>query len=123
MNFKFSLGFVMPEEFVLESARGGVESPDVDIQAVSKALLDLTTVAKKVQADILEDISVDLGPYFDFWFADSVAAASRLLNHEQEQVRYLAQCLIDQEKSVLQSREGFLLELKRLGIKQQPSGS
>ena len=76
----------------------------------------MTSEASKVQQTIAANGNVDFAPYFDFWFGDSIASASTLLDSNDDNVHNLAQCLIDHEKAILESKKGFLDEMKRLGV-------
>lgn len=122
MQFKFSLDFVMPAEILLDAARKGKHSSNVDIRTVSKALLDLTSEATEIQSEILKDGNVDLGPFFDFWFVDAIECANRLQSHDDEIIVALANCIINAEKGIIKSKESFLWEMKRLGIKPNDGG-
>lgn len=116
----FDLDITLPGESMLLLARESAASPNEDLRAVAKAVLDVTAEGAKVQQGFETGGSVDLAPYFDFWFADAITAAERLLHADNEAARSLARCLIDQERAILRSKEGFLEEMKRRGI--QPSG-
>jgi len=115
VTFKFD--FVIPAEMILKTANDNLGSNDENVRAVAKAILDVTREATKVKEGIAADGNVDLAPYFDFWFADAIAAANTLLNSENENIRYMAECLIEQEKAILKSKMDFLDEMKRCGIK------
>ncbi len=122
MKFKFSLDFVMPAEMLLNAAKKGKYSSNADIRTVSKALLDLTSEAKTIQREIKKDGNVDLGPFFDFWFVDAIECAERLKSHDDETIVALADCIIDAEQCIIKSKESFLLEMKRLGVKPNDGG-
>jgi hypothetical protein len=115
MNLNFE--FIKPTEKLMSLARGLVSSPSEDCRAVSKAVLDVTAEADKVRGKLARDENADLAPYFDFWFADAVECANRLIKDENDDVRYLATCLIEIEKAVIKSKESFLAEMKRVGVK------
>jgi len=102
---------------ILKTANDNLGSNDENVRAVAKAILDVTREATKVKEGIAADGNVDLAPYFDFWFADAIAAANTLLNSENENIRYMAKCLIEQEQAILKSKMDFLDEMKRCGIK------
>jgi hypothetical protein len=112
-----NFSFVIPAEMILKTANDNLDSSDESIRSVAKAILDVTREAKRVQEGIAADGNVDLAPYFDFWFADAIAAANSLLNSEKENIRYMAESLIEQEKAILKSKIDFLDEMKRCGIK------
>lgn len=118
-DFSFKLDFVIPADIVVCTANENLDSVDENTRAVSKAILDLTREATKVQAAVAEDGDVDLAPYFDFWFADSIAAANALVKCDDTTaaVRDMAEMLIKQEEAVLKSKAAFLKEMKRLGVK------
>jgi hypothetical protein len=116
-EFKFTFQFVEPVRHLLEAARKFVDSPDENRRAVAKAVLDVTAAGRNIMDAMLEHRGAYLAPYFDFWFADAVACAQKLLNSEDNEARYLAECLIKLEEAAIKSKEGFLAEMKRLGIK------
>jgi len=118
-EIQFSFDFVIPTEHVLAIARTWLTSEDERRRAVGKALIDVTKEARTVQQAMAANGHVELGPYFDFWMADAIAAANELLTSDDENDRALAQCLIDQEKAILESKAGFLAEMKRQGIQPQ----
>lgn len=71
---------------------------------------------------IMENRDADLSPYLDFWFADAVACAEKLLQTDDIKRRgFLALALIDMEKAIIKTKESLLAEFKRLGIK--PGGN
>jgi hypothetical protein len=111
--------FVIPADLVVNAANENLDSDDENIRAVSKAILDLTREATKVKDGMMADGNVDLAPYFDFWFADAIPAANVLLDSKDDNIRYMAECLIEQEKAILKSKTAFLDEMKRRGIKPQ----
>jgi hypothetical protein len=116
-KFSFSFSFIEPAPKLLEAARKFADSPDENRRAVAKAVLDVTAAGRAIKDAIIENRDADLAPYFDFWFADSVACAQRLLDSADEEARYLAECLIRLEQAAIKSKESFLAEMKRLGIK------
>ncbi len=77
----------------------------------------MTAAGRAIKNAPLENRDADLAPYFDFWFADSVACAQNLLNSDEKEARYLAECLIQLERAAIKSKESFLAEMKRLGIR------
>jgi hypothetical protein len=115
--FNFSFTFIEPSPHVLEAARNLADSPDENRRAVAKAVLDVTAAGRAIMDALRENRNADLAPYFDFWFADSVACAQNLLTSEDKDARYLAECLIELEQATIKSKERFLAEMKRLGIK------
>ena len=112
-----NLNFVIPADLVVNTANENLDSDDENIRTVSKAILDLTREATKVKDGMATNGNVDLAPYFDFWFADAIAAANTLLKYDDANIRYMAECLIEQEKAIHKSKTSFLEEMKRLGIK------
>ncbi len=118
-NFNFQFSFVMPTDQVMEIARTHVDSANEDYRSVAKALLDTTEEATKVKDCIEKDIDVDVAPYLDFWFADAVECAKRLLDSGDHDAGLLAHCLIDAEKATIKSKENMLAEIKRLGLKRR----
>jgi hypothetical protein len=115
--FRFSWQYIEPGPRLLEAAQKLADSPDEDRRAVAKALLDVTAAGRKIQDAMGENRDVDLAPYFDFWFADAVSSAEKLLQADDQETRQLARCVIDAEKAIIKSKESFLVEQKRLGIK------
>jgi hypothetical protein len=115
MKTKLEFQFVIPLDSLLSTARDNLESEDQDIHAVSKAILDHTSESIKIRDAIIADEHVYLAPYVDFWFGDSISAANRLLNHQDESIRLLSKCLIDQEQAALLTKMSFLAEMNRLG--------
>ena len=111
--------FVIPADLIVTTANKNLTSTNENIRAVSKAILDLTREATTVKNGMTASGNVDLAPYFDFWFADAVAAANALLNNEDNNIRYMAECLIEQEQAILKSKTAFLEEMKSRGIKPQ----
>lgn len=101
----------------MEAAKKLLDSNDENERAVAKAVIDVTAETIKVQQAVAAKGKVNLAPYFDFWFGDALASANALLKSTDENTHYLARCLIDQEKSINESKESFLLEMKRLGVK------
>jgi hypothetical protein len=116
-EFQFTFQFIEPAEYLLEAARKFADSPDENRRAVAKAVLDVTAAGRKIKDALAANRHAELAPYFDFWFADSVACAKKLLNSEDKEARYLAECLIELDKATIKSKESFLAEVKRLGIK------
>ena len=51
-----------------------------------------------------ENRDADLAPYLDFWFADAIACAQKLLQYEDAESRNVARCLIDAEQAVIASK-------------------
>jgi hypothetical protein len=113
----FDFDFVIPAEMTLKTAKDNLGSSDENVRAVAKAIVDVTREATRVQESLRADGNIDLAPYFDFWFADAVAAANKLLNSGNENIRYMAKCLIEQEQAILKSKRSFLDEMKRRGIR------
>ena len=116
-KFNFSFSFIEPAANLLEAARHFADSPDENRRAVAKAVLDVTAAGRAIKDALLQNRDADLAPYFDFWFADSVACAQKLLASDDKEARYLAECLIQLEQAAIKSKESFLAEMKRLGIK------
>jgi hypothetical protein len=116
-KFNFSFSFIEPAPNLLEAARKFAKSPDENRRAVAKAVLDVTAAGRAIKDALLQNSDADLAPYFDFWFADSIACAQKLLDSDDKEARYLAQCLIELEQAAIKSKESFLAETKRLGIK------
>src|ERR1700730_2008793 len=111
-KFQFSFQFIEPAEPVMAAARKFVASPDENYRSVAKALLDVRDAGLAIKNAIVEDRDADLAPYFDFWFADAIGCANKLLQSDDDEARYIAQCLIDTEKAILKSKESFLAEMK-----------
>lgn len=116
-KFNFSFSFIEPAPHLLQAARDSADSLDENRRAVAKAVLDVTAAGRAIKDAQLQDHSADLAPYFDFWFADSVECAHKLLASDDKEARYLAECLIQLEQAAIKSKESFLAEVKRLGIK------
>jgi hypothetical protein len=114
---RLTFDFVMPVERIMAVARDHLDSPDGNYRSVAMAVLDVTAVATTIQKEIAADGNVDLAPYFDFWFGDAVDCAHKLLHYSDSDARDLGQCLIDMEKAAIKSKENFLTEMKRLGIR------
>lgn len=113
--------FVIPSDAVVAAARNFVSAKDENVRAVAKALLDLTAVASRVKDAMTQGGNVDLAPYFDFWFADAIAAANSIKSSDDKNIRHLAESLIAQESAIIRSKTAFLSEMKRRGIR--PSGN
>jgi hypothetical protein len=116
-KFRFKFEFIMPAERIMAVARNNLDSPDENLRSVAKAVLDVTAEASKIKSAMAEDKDADLGPYFDFWFADALNCANQLLDCEEPDARNLARCLIDIERATVKSKESFLVEMKRLGLR------
>lgn len=116
-KFKLTFDFVMPADRVIRIALEHVDSPDENYRSVAKALLDVTAEAGKVKDALTEDRDVDLAPYLDFWFADAIECAKKLLRSDDPDAGDLARCLIDAEKAAIKSKECVLAEIKRLGLR------
>lgn len=114
---QFSFAFVEPSETVVAAAQRFLSSPDEKLRSVAKALLDVTAAGLPIKKGMMEDSDTKLDPYLDFWFGDAISCAERLLHSDNEEVRHIAQCLIDAEKAVIKSKESILSEMKRLKIK------
>lgn len=118
-EFKFKFSFAIPADHLLAFARESVESPNADLCTVANAMLDVTSEAEKIRQGFANNGKVDLAPFFDFWFADAIDAAKRLKKSPDDNTRHLADCLITQEQSIIESKEDFLTETKRLKLKPQ----
>ncbi|SRR5216684_818108 len=116
-KFNFSFSFIEPAPHLLEAARKFADSPEENRRAVAKAVLDVTAAGRAIKEALLQNRDADLAPYLDFWFADSVACAQKLFASDDKEARYLAECLIQLEQAAIKSKESFLAEMKRLGIK------
>jgi hypothetical protein len=116
-EFNFSFEFIEPEPYLLDAARKFADSPDENRRSVAKAVLDVTAAGRAIKDALLQNRDADLAPYFDFWFADSVVCAHKLLDSDDKDARHLAECLIALEKAAIISKESFLGEMKRLGVK------
>jgi hypothetical protein len=101
----------------MASAQKFLSSPDESLRSVAKALLDVTAAGLPIKQAMMEDRDAKLDPYLDFWFGDSINCAEKLVHSDDEEVRHVAECLIDAEKAVIKSKESVLAEFKRLGIK------
>ncbi len=119
MNVELSFNFILPLGPVLHLAENSVHSDDENLRSVSKAVLDVAREAKKIQSAFEEDRDVDLAPYLDFWFANTIDAANVLLSSTDETTRNLGKCLIEQEKAITNSKAEFLEEMKRRGIRRR----
>jgi hypothetical protein len=115
LNFSFS--FIEPAPHLLQAARKFADSPDENRRAVAKAVLDVTAAGREIKDALVQGRDADLAPYFDFWFADAVAYAQKLLAADDNDARYLAECLIQLEQAAINSKESFLAKMKRIGIK------
>jgi len=116
-ELQFRMNFILPEDRIMNIARQHLNSPDESCRAVAKALFDVTTEAKTVQEALQEDRSAKLDSYLDFWFADAIEHANKLLTSSDTDARVLALCLIDMEKSVISTKESLLAEMKRTGTR------
>ena len=115
--FNFSFEFIEPSEDVLEHARKLVDSPDENCRSVAKAVLDVVAAGRAIKDALRQKRSVNLDSYFDFWFADATTCAQRLRKSGDQVSRNLAECLIKLEEATIKSKESFLKEMKRLGVK------
>jgi hypothetical protein len=111
-ELKFSFHFIEPAENLLEAARKLVDSPDENRRSVAKAVVDVTATGRAIKDALLENRNADLAPYFDFWFADSINCAQKLLHSDDKESRYLAECLIKLEQAAIKSKESLLAEMK-----------
>lgn len=119
-EFQFDFQFVEPVETVMAAACKLVNSPDENRRSVAKAVLDVTAAGRTIKDALVENRDADLAPYFDFWFGDSITCAEKLLHSDDQDARLLAECLIAMEKATIQSKESFLAEMKRLGVRPSP---
>jgi hypothetical protein len=127
VQFQFSLEYIEPAEYMVSVARKFADSPDENRRAVAKALLDVSAAGLAVkkameprtdtESAMKANTNTDMAPYLDFWFADAISSAQKLLRYDDAESRDLAQCLIDAEKAVMKSKESVLAEIKRLGLK------
>jgi|SRR5579885_1040174 len=118
-RFNLTFEFIDPPEHVLATARKFLDSPGEKCRAVAKALLDATAAGQAVRNALTHNQDADLAPYFDSWFADAVNAAQELQRSDDKETRNLADALIVLEQASIKSKENFLGETKRLGIKPQ----
>jgi hypothetical protein len=116
-QFQFSLNMIEPAEHLMAAARKLVDSPDENRRAVAKALLDVTSEGLALKKAMETNTNADMAPYLDFWFADAIACAKKLLQYEDAESRDLGECLIETEKAVMKSKQSVLGEIKRLGMK------
>jgi hypothetical protein len=114
---ELSLQFIEPAEHLTATARKFADSPDENRRSVAKALLDVTAAGLAIKKAMENNADADLAPYLDFWFVDSISCAQQLLKYDDAESRNLAQCLIDAEKAVIESKERVLSEIKRAGLK------
>lgn len=110
---------VIPNEVILQTAREHLNASSEQVRCVAKAILDLTDVTRSVKEALAANRSCDLSPYFDFWFADAIPAATALQNSPEKYISYMAKCLLKQEQAVDRSRRIFLIEMKRRGLTPQ----
>ena len=115
-KFTFEFAFSVPSDQLLRAMQELLALPDNAVQSIAKALLDVTREGVKIQTAMANHKDAHLGPYFDFWFGDAIASARALLTSDDKNVRALAECLIEQEQNIIESKESFLREQKRLGI-------
>ena len=111
--FNFRLGFVVPADHILAVARDHVDSPDENWRAAAKALLDFTAIGAGIQEAISVGRNADLAPYFDFWTGDAIECATRMFEYPDLDAQNLAHCLIDLEKTAIESKVSFVEEAKR----------
>jgi hypothetical protein len=116
-EFKFSFQFIEPAGHLLEAARKFADSPDENRRPVAKAVLDVTAAGRAIKNALMESRNADLAPYFDFWFADSITCAQKLLHSNDKEALCLAECLIKLDEATIKSKESFLAEMKRLRVK------
>ena len=102
-QFHLSFQFIEPVDRLMAVARTFAVSPDENRRTVAKALLDVTAAGLAIKKAIEENRNADLAPYLDFWFADAISSAQKLLQYEDIESRDLAQCLIDSEKAIIKS--------------------
>jgi hypothetical protein len=117
LQCEFALEFIEPPPPVRVLARKLLDSPDDNCRSLAKAVLDVAKAGRKIKTSIAGDKEIDLAPYFDFWFGDALDTAQKLLHSDDKVIRQLAQCLIEMEKAVVESKENFLVEMKRLGFR------
>ena len=101
---RFDLEFIEPAEHLLARARALADSPDTDCRAVAKAILDSNAESTIVREGITNKLNVDFTPYLDFWFADALECANRLLTHPDIETRDMADCLIKLEAAAIKSK-------------------
>ncbi len=113
-KIKYSLDFLIPVDWILDIARRSTDSSDERHRVLGKAILDFTKIAHLTKDNLIQDKDTDLAPYLDFWFGDAIDIAKASLKDGDSNLRTLAECVIDQEKSVVKSKEAFLREVKRV---------
>ena len=101
-QFQFSLEFIEPAERMVSVARKFAESPDENRRAVAKVLLDVSAAGLMVKKAMEPkpdaenaagaNTTTDMAPYLDFWFADAIGCAQKLLQYDDAESRDLAQC-------------------------------
>jgi hypothetical protein len=109
-KFSFSFNFVEPAPHLLDAARKFADSPDENRRAVAKAVLDVTAAGRAIKDAMLLGRDADLAPYFDFWFADSIACAKKLVDSDDIEARCLAECLVQVEQATIKAKQSFLAE-------------
>lgn len=112
-QFRVQISFIVPSGDTLEMARKSLESSDSDKRNVAKSILDATDISIKTRDKFLRNENVDVAPYFDHWFGDTIESAHRLLQSTDIASRNIALSLIALEKDILRSKEDFLIEAKR----------
>ncbi len=119
---QFDFQFIIPTDAVLASAKVLLISDIQQHRDIAKVVVELTDIQKAIQAEIMKDGTVDLAPWFDYWFGDTIETAQQLKNSASVDISHVAHVLIEQEAGIIHSKESFLKEMKRLGVrpKQDP---
>lgn len=118
---KMDFRFVIPTDVVLSNANDLLMSDNQDHRDIGKVVTDLTVIQKTIQESIQHEMTndgtVDLAPWFDYWFGDTIETAQRLKDSPQIPVSHVAHVLLDQESAIIHSKESFLKEMKRLDVR------
>lgn len=116
-QFKVDFQFVIPTEAVLLSAQTMLQSPHQEYRDIAKVVIELTTLQRFIQTEMINDGNVDLSPWFDYWFGDTLETAESVKSSTDQEACLVAAILLDQEEAIIHSKESFLNEMKRLNIR------
>jgi hypothetical protein len=113
---QFDFQFVIPTDDVLIQAQTLLQSDVQNHRDIAKVVTELTAIQKQIQDDISKDGTVDLAPWLDYWFGDTIETAQHLKQSDAIDVSRVAHILLDQEAAIIRSKESFLNEMKRLAV-------
>lgn len=116
-GYRLSFKFAAPDEKTAAIAQSLCKSADPDERLVAETAIEVGELSRKTLADLENAFNprggeCDLAAYFDRDMTRATEAATRLLRDASDDVKLLAQCVIDQAEAIAGSRKAFLDEVK-----------